>query len=64
MEAQVRFELKELAKGDKTKLSQLYSDEMSEILKSYGGNISDIPVNDSEHPYFKIQAKLQILSRI
>ena len=62
MEAQVRAELAVL-KGDKAKLSQQYADRMNEVLRSYGGSISDLPI-DSSNEYYQIQAKLSILNRL
>jgi hypothetical protein len=62
METQVRAELAAL-KGDKAKLSQQYSNRMAEVLKSYGGNISDLPI-DPSNEYYQIQSKLNILSKI
>lgn len=62
MESQVRAELA-AKKGDKAKLSQEYSNRMHEILRSYGGNISDLPI-DPSNEYYQIQSKLNILSKI
>lgn len=49
--------------GNKAKLMQKYSDDQKNILKQYGGNISDLPA-DKDHMYHKIQDKIQILGKM
>lgn len=51
------------AGGNKAKLMQQYSDEQRQLLSVYGGNISDIPA-DVNHPYHKIQDKINVLGRL
>lgn len=53
----------ETFKGDKAKLMQHYADEQRKILNQYGGNFSDLPMDD-ENPYHKIQAKMALLNQI
>jgi hypothetical protein len=60
MENEVREELK---KTTKPELMQRYANRMNEIVKSYGGNLSDLPI-DPDNEYYKIQSKLQILSKL
>lgn len=62
LESTVATELEEM-KGDKPKLMQKYSDLQQAILKKYGGNISDIPM-DKNHEYHKLQEKIQTLHRM
>ena len=62
MEAQVRAELAAL-KGNKVALSQQYATRQAEILRSYGGSISDLPI-DPSNEYYQIQTKLNILTRL
>lgn len=50
--------------GDRAKLMQKYSDEQAAIVKQYGGSQSDIPVNNPEHEYYKLQTKIMILGRL
>jgi len=49
--------------GDKSKLMQKYGEQQKELLKPYGGNIGDLPY-DKEHPYYKLQAKIQTLGTL
>lgn len=49
--------------GDKAALMAQYAKRMGEIQTAYGGSIGDIPY-DSEHEYWKLQAKLRIIHRL
>lgn len=59
---EVRIELESM-KGDKKALMQKYSERQQAIIKSYGGNISDIPP-DNNGEYTQLQNKIHILNRM
>ncbi len=50
-------------KGDKAKLMQHYGEQLLEIVKEHGGNISDIPM-DVNHIYHKIQDRIRYLGAL
>lgn len=62
MEQEVLKDLKTF-EGNKSKLMQHYSDEMTAIVKIHGGNVSDVPMNKDSR-YHVLQQKLHILNRI
>jgi len=50
-------------KGDKAGLMQHYGEQLLEIVKEHGGNISDIPMAQ-DHIYHKIQDKIRYLGTL
>lgn len=61
-ESDVQAELKASGKT-KAELMQKWSEELSEIIKSHGGNISDIPP-DPDNAYHQLTSKIRILGRL
>lgn len=62
LDSEVRIDL-ENEKGNKQALMQKYSERQQAIIKSYGGNFSDVPI-DGESEYTKLQNKILILHRL
>lgn len=50
-------------KGSKSVLMQKYSEKQQEIIRRFGGNFSDVPV-DKDGEYAKLQEKILILNRM
>jgi hypothetical protein len=62
IELEVELDLKQ-RNGNISQLMEFYIGQQNQILKRYGGNIGDIPV-DSDNPYHEFQAKIMILGRL
>lgn len=59
---QVLADLDEVG-GSKSALMQKYSELQQEIIRRFGGNFTDVPV-DKEGVYAQIQDKINILNRM
>lgn len=62
LDAEVRADL-EAVKGDKKALMQKYSERQQKIINSFGGNFSDVPINN-EGEFAQLQNKIHILNRM
>ena len=62
LDVEIRIDLERM-KGDKKALMQEYSERQQAIIKSYGGNFSDVPINN-ESEYTQLQNKILILNRM
>lgn len=61
-DAEVRIDLENM-KGNKIALMQKYSERQQAIIKHFGGNFSDIPI-DRDSEYNQLQDKINILHRM
>jgi hypothetical protein len=61
-DSQIRADLF-MVGNDRSKLMQQYSEQLQEMLKPYGGNFGDAPM-DAEHPIHKLRAKIQRLNTL